>query len=670
MVEFPKIPTEITYSGDEDAGRRLTGFGKKRYADLVTFMKPRKLKTHWNFIKLDDGSTVTTTHSHGLSGIHIYVPLKGGVKKQEEEKVEYPLSYYFRIYNDGIAWPQYPADRLIIWEMIFSEDEEEAPGFTPLDGDINHGNGFVPGQGHIVLDVDMLTDTIYVPDGELTDERRAKILIKATEYISRIDASQLPDIADDIFNTGDINDPMRSWELCNNAAEHPATDLYLNEYYNDPSSNHWYHMIENWPAASPEQTAWTVKYCPDEGGSPDVDYLAEIWPNLTNNALHYGQQHFYEYSITAPEWTWDDWMGITEPHPDKDDPTFQPDYTDRFYGLFSQIRNFGGYENIHHGRFFTGIDTVNEYPSFFSFYKRKHSGLSYSVGQINYYTEGGAFLDAGSPPSYKDDFSFNVNVDHGSGKKIPPIANDTLVTPLEEIDVEEIYYKFGSLGCDDTDCYRLGSDLLLIFSICTIANNAPSYFRSDWIYRLTCLPKSKYTGDIITELYADAWDKGSYYEQSVRIPDPAEITINEQKNFVSYMVYVEAGAEVRTAHREIEGNNLGWWMCNGERVQYLGDFDDIDPVYTSAVGVVIYIFAPEYLEIELDPIGEPGVMTYWDIHSARYPNSEISHYRCLALEEYVMPVIDTYKAVSRDNSHWDTLNYYGYEIQHGFVHTV
>lgn len=74
MIEFPKIPTRFYYYGDKEAGERLKGLGKKRYADLVTFMKPRKLKVHSNFIQMNDGSEIKTVHNYGISEVHIFVP--------------------------------------------------------------------------------------------------------------------------------------------------------------------------------------------------------------------------------------------------------------------------------------------------------------------------------------------------------------------------------------------------------------------------------------------------------------------------------------------------------------------------------------------------------------------------------------------------------------------
>lgn len=87
MVDFPKIPTRLLYTGDKVKGRSYAGLGKKRHSDLVTalsYAAPPNNKTGCNTLKLENGVFIKTTISHGLSTIEIYVPIDEGKKRKDK----------------------------------------------------------------------------------------------------------------------------------------------------------------------------------------------------------------------------------------------------------------------------------------------------------------------------------------------------------------------------------------------------------------------------------------------------------------------------------------------------------------------------------------------------------------------------------------------------------
>jgi len=89
MVDFPKVPTQIVYTGDKSKGRQYTGLGKKRFSDLVTALSyipsPANEVGH-NTLKLDNGVKIKTSVSFGLSKIEIFTPIvEGGAEKKLAE---------------------------------------------------------------------------------------------------------------------------------------------------------------------------------------------------------------------------------------------------------------------------------------------------------------------------------------------------------------------------------------------------------------------------------------------------------------------------------------------------------------------------------------------------------------------------------------------------------
>ncbi len=663
MVEFPKIPIRFHYSGDKIAATALAGLGKKRFADLVNSMFFQGLNTGFNTLKLANGSTIKTISSYGVSNIYIYVPILLEELEDQEEWFS-SILFYYRIKNDGVTYSELKMDRIIIWKMNLGA----GPSFAKSIGDINCGGRFTPGEGEIVLDVDVINEIVYPEDPTRDTYEETQLIADANAYIEQI--NQISDISGEMFNNRKISNPVKAFEICNGlSVEHDEIELYLNEGWLDAEllGYDYWHMIEEYPNTSSLQTAWKNKYCPASGGDPATDYDANIWPGIDDNAECYGlftyQRNALDFNDPAnPDWWNHHYVCCAR---DIEIGDYQYGVYD-LKGLFifgntisSLYAEEDVYKNILDGDFYTGKNGINQYPSFFCFfYTGQDSGATTftenafdNIGDVATNTNNTIYYEINYTTSYVSVGGIN-----------------SLVSPLETISLSEMTEVNNNLnGCNDIDCFELANEL-------SIFGNATTDVRAIYFNRLPC--ELIIAGEDVEFVSKESTCYSSFFSHKINIPNPDAFDKNGQINFASLVSYYESNVKVQAAYMYGVSTT---WVCNG--VNYGPDFVDVPETYAQAHGVVIYIFAPEYFESELDPVNSPEVMTYWDIHTARYTNKAINPYRCLDLEERVIEAISGIKKDHRDSitlSKYDgsdpdsvySLEHYKYSQTHGFINKI
>ncbi len=524
-----------------------------------------------------------------------------------------PPVYVYRVYNDGYMpsiygyseyFPDLHINRIIVWKLGYD------------------GDGFVPGGGYILLDVDIASNTVYPATNDWTD---AEQIALASDYISGLSYTEnMPtDVAGDWFNTGLMSNPGATYRDCVQGTGVDDSEGYVeakvHEYHDGDDGGRYRVMIPPAPV-SDYLEGWRELYCPEYGGSPEFVYNALRWSELDENGPTYPESEYppwdenveWQYCYTTQDGFGRDWAVLSHN-----------------CGGGSWISEEDFDFSIMSGRFWTPDDSAGGYdlPDGFknaSFFCYKHH--PYGNGGIAYDV---CTTGPDPDPPYNCDYNqFYIGV--GSG-----FLGNGIVTPIETIDYEEILYHYFDLAplCPTSNgcASRAG-----IFGSYRVIN------MGDELDLTPCeLPYPDSRDDGIRRDVETIWERTEF---GFLIPSPAETGCNH----AALYGHIEAGMR-STSAEAAEVGTIGepdyqsGWGCIGDgsfdnpETFYGDDWEDVPSVYNSPVGVFLYIFAPDAFWW-VDPVTEE--IMFWDIHSCREASpEEINSYRVLDFEEHITSIL-------------------------------
>ncbi len=643
----PKIPIRYKFTGNNDLGKTWIGFGNKLLHNLKRNMGVNYLTTGNDSIKFNNGVRIACSINFGLSSVHIHVPLIiSSVPLALPDKSIIPLVFYYQIYNDGnvsadgeYAHASLTINRIIIWKPLF------------IDGVYSRGNG------SIILDVEVNTDTIYhVDQSLLTEEEELAILELANAYASAIDPSielsnrTPPDHSEDWFNAGPMSSPIRAYEFCAHLENRDEIELPLDTPFIGINSNEWWPMIEAYTGDSAAALlTWRQEWCPDFDGDQDKEYTSNQWPSLTFNANYYPNYTYRQNYVTpgiliaCVSTGYECDVGYEMQLWKAPDCSGYPEWSEN--------------PELKVGKFFTGNNDY-AFPCFFALENRIYPD------QLDYYyfhavDSAGDVWTGGNCMAYTGAVLWHYSVPVGMVSD----EDDMITTPLERLSIKDIasFKNRGSAGiCNDCECF---SEISCDFEV-NLGNFAypgsPTYSFREY------MPCD--VGDALTLKKESIFYDDSYISQ-ISIPETVEL----DNNFMALVIHKEYGSQTRTEYRGLDYH----YYCNG--VDLGTDVTAIPSSYGFAVGVIIYILTPtQYWEVEVDEsTGEETFVNFWDIHTHREGSGVLNSNRCLELEEHVNSILHELKTDTESNvdiPHYNddlegcyNLLTYSYELFSGFT---
>lgn len=659
-------PIKLVFKGDESAGQMYIKFAKKQLGILEQQMKFQGLNEGRRIVSPIHGVFVECVSSFSYHAVAIHTPTAvqegggrafgDGEKEYKQPKIEedYPVVYFTRIkYPDSAFAPYSPdldMDRIIIWEMSF--DSVTAEVVDPEDS-ANRGGGFVPGQGTVILDADVINNVVYFPEG-LGPEETENYLARARKYLSGCPSqiepnSNIKDKAPLWFTSGDLADPVYMAELCNHVDDDSMEETFFYEIgdsYITPSSFEYRPIVYDGVYDNgTTHNFWISENC----GYVLAAYNENIWPSLPTNSVHYGE--FSHTKITGETEVIDTFMvegGLL---------ASSGDYNEVWYWT-ADPSPYDGY-GLEIGIWYTPF-TEKEYPSFFIASAKKHVNTMdgpYSTLSIACFS----WNDITGQWDYEESaWQHDVKMTAGPGETV-------IRTPLEGVEGFDflLFHELG--GCSELPCWF--DAYRNFWFISTGFQNAYPYLR-DYIRCPLSTDPDNYYDNLWYKAERTILQDSGYVQYDVHIPDPSVVDNEGQRNFFS-LRYLE---EARQVNQKGVETYSGQRWCNDEQIL------DVSGVITGKdgyVGFIIYILAPERWETTNQATGE---IEYWDVHSARRDSATISPYRCLDLEEYlnnvvygIQQMLDGRTDIEKLTEYSDcakSLKFYGYGITDGFIRRV
>jgi len=670
------IPTRFILSGDTEFARRFIGEGMAHLSKLLHMLSFNKIPTASPpALYLGSGVYIRCVVNFGLTEVYIHAdPVIVPDEVAEEIPVgEVPIYYFIRIKcPDAEGYPldldgqggeeALVMDRIILYDLEFNGGDTQDPGDTSCRGWL-----FTPGGGSVAYDVDIENEVVYFPTG-LTTEESAAALAFVTTAAASIPTNETPSPSGMMFDFGQtffrgrMSDPHKN-ALIAGMASPTETTTYGVDYRYDVEGYSWPVMVDRryglMEAETPTQLAvdtlnitWKWRWSPDDGGDPLTYINDRYWPLLSESSSYYGDFCFYVSDGAA--WEWEE----TGVNPDS------YKWYDRF--MFDSWKNKIEEEvpPVLQDGFFFAPSTDVATSCFFCLFSSAEPGWDYQ----------GASVFSGSyniPPvtiSAWEVFG-EVKADFTGNKE--PISIGKIVSPLESIETAEMLFETtGTVPpCSEQTAW------FSAYQSMQVSVEAYDFYNRGWYLGL-----NKYFHyPIILDnggnthyytlykklLAADTHRLSSFH--AVELNEPESI-----KTFSSMFAFIEKRStfvQGRCGGITTPPPSSSPCVCSGAT----STFSALPVRLYSAVGVVIYIFAPENLYTS-DP--ETGLVTaFWDIHTARRSTGLINPYRCLDLEEYVNGVLsgiqeelDAVEGISKLATGLAyTMNYYEFGITDGFT---
>ena len=656
------IPPKIIITGDLARGQEFIGFAKNQLSILENLMSFQGLDSGFRTIKPYPDVVVEIWKSFNLSVIKIKVKavsdsyLDGKKIKKAKQPKEY--AYFVRIkYPDPtIVYASLVMDRIIIYEMDFDNDRSDA---KDPSSKTHRNNGFVPGEGRVILDVDVQNEIVYVPQVTIEEEKAAaieKAMVYASVLPTQSIAGKAPtDKALYWFAKGDMGDPSSFAGAGGYSVPLDTPSISLSEGIDIGDGVTW------WPFTDEvvQINTWRAKWSPLYGGTTGIYRFGYPWVGLTDVEEFYGE---YGASVTAP--TVLAHLGMCRPYSldNRTKPTVV-------------IANFEqSTVSIDRGTFFTSSQAsgINSFFTFTTTNLPARSGditsLVYhcgtpddSFGNEAYFSEYPVGSDATGFSVY--DTLIYIQAGNAVG------GTTSLVTPLEEISPEE--YRSSSAGsatCSEFSGYYWDSfDTIQVM----VYNTQPSYLAwPEWTAAYNSGLEIFGHSNIGQGAFVkDTSNKRDYnHFAHAHALDEMKITDGYQTKYFSLLFFEESKAGVLAGKCDFISSPQTNCYCDGVHYPVLAS----SPVKKRTfIGCVLYIFAPKWFaNREADQS-----ITYWDMHSARR-DGIVNPYRCLDLEEYLINVftsiqdsLDSNSSIPRLNSSPGiayTMDHYEITITDGF----
>jgi hypothetical protein len=674
------IPIRIKSTGNAEACNNLVGFAKKQMFKLEEFMAFQNLKQGTASISPYRGALITCTKSFGLRTIEIYAQ-RGFVSQQKAYETH--IYYFVRVKapdheqfprdRDGYKGdhPEIAMDRIILCDLEFKGNKSTLGLLDPIDDTSNRNHNFTPGGGKVACDVDILNDIVYFPTN-LTEDQNFSILAKVKKTAETMPSNANPspvgclrDIAADYFGFGGMSDPIRDATV--GGYDEPASSVtYDLEYAYEVSGVTWPTMVTPPPSSGEAEVTdfyelylsfWRADWSPLYGGF--TSYYTDLYDfsNLPDVSSYYGT---FNYKVDYPELQF---TAIGSVHTSYNDPGEET----TLYVYTARTSPFvPGEVTLTDGVFFAPKITATPSTSvpFNCLFAAKTSHVDGAYAEV---FAGG--YDPGSDSWFADTlFGSVVYIVTGDDTSISDIR-----TPLENVDVIEMMAESSTSTspCSENPCFfGLGSVVEARWSL---------GFSDTGKIAATYLPCPAVGGyhPLAGYLFKNGTGSDTHRYVSFHAPDPTYLSYSGQKNFTSLFVFSEVREKrsqascASTNGQYVVDSNI--CTCNGVEFTYEEFKNVANATSRSAVGVLIYIFAPKQL-ITTDP--DTGVTEFtWDIHSARRDPNIINPYRCLGLEEYVNSALlevqeslDNATTIPKTSDGMAyTLNYYGGSVSDGFV---
>lgn len=698
-------PIEIIPKGDKVAADRYRKFGLQQMAILRKQLSFQKLNEGKRQVSPVMGVLISCESSYNTHEVTIYVDpakqlqdraerialaMRRRKLKIEHEVLDKKVSYYVRLkyYDPEIDGFQDPdgtsgtyvssldMDRIIVWDMKFNSEESALA--DPTDS-INRYNGFVPGGGKVIYDVDIVNEIVYVSQGNVSPDvviaKFKQIALRLSTNINQAPAGSLKNPAADWFGTGRMENPATS-EVASGGSMLPTevemklSDKYVDYWmFNDPvpveaEPEYSQALFDNWVAV------W--------GANPDLYYTAYDWVGMSDVEDYYGTFMLSGYNpgtrvVIATVTCGDLGVGTTT-------------------GYVHEIYGGSGYlDTIVGGHFFTpyGSEGIN-------------SMFVVQVGPADGHPLGGM--------SWQFVVTWKFTYTEASVS-----IHNKIITPLESVQRKEFQESYST---DTARCSEMSGTIWEDFDTVVGSNRTGKGLNNS-----TCDRYGYFNPDCEPDLRAIALDhygiteselgpkEGQFYKvmpqgeidthslcnvhacnkkSSINIPEISTkffslFYFEERKGVSASSVcsdysYVTAADPCLKAYYDPMFYDMldHRCICNGTLYDSWEDATDNAGMFAE-VGCIIYIFAPK--QFYQESVSGDTTYDYWDIHSARRSEGIINPYRCLELEEYLLAIFkekqqeldadpNTYKLnTDLGTSPAATMNYLGFGITNGFFET-
>lgn len=619
--------------GDHVKARELSKLGLQQLSILERQMSFQKLNEGNRVVQPYRGVTIECVICFTIATVTISVePATKTISKQDSiseipswlnEEVDRRYSspiYFIRIKyeeKDGIAYDlSLETDRLILYEANFNSDLSDN---ADPDDTLNRYNNFVPGGGSILVDIDLLSDTIFYPL-EITAEESTLLIAKAHKLV---DGTAPQDIAGDWYSANFEEDPQTIIDS--------VSSYGISEYYDKLQVASDYGYIDS-------VTDWVQI----SQGYGNISYVSfDEWteePDLFQGFFH-----------------------VSENMPDFLDPSYVSPSGESVYNA---IFHFGKLDGI---QTFTTIANKPLYQG----------GIRISLESYTTVTEWNNDTDA----YWTDSASYWAKpLDIWAETKTGIIG---LSTPLEHLSMLDITKTHAdSYACSEFSGLlwdKFDNVEAIVYSITEyhkLGINFNENYRAEYEFasETEALIKKLYNLSNIGYLnYFKNMDAESLYQtSSLHIVDDF-VDINAEPivsmKFCSYLWFQEKKGLARVGYCPAKINTYLFAECVCNGTEY-GLVEDLPSGPVGSVSLVIYIFAPEWFT----QTDDEGNITYWNIYSANRDAGIINPYRCLILEEYMLDVftdiqtiLEANTVIPKTDNLTQTMNYYGYNITNGFL---
>jgi hypothetical protein len=662
-----KPPIRYIFTGNSILGKKLRGLAKNQMAKLERSMSFQNLTQDTYTIRPFNDVIIKCTKCFNRRTIEVDVQSAG---QQNVIYLENQVYYFIRIKSsdpesypqdlDGwcsTSYPEIQMDRIILFDFDKAFKGNVSDIDPELENTTNRGHKFTPGGGTVAFDVDILNDVVYFPIPG-SDEEELNIVNKIKRLAVDLPTNAVPspldclqDIALDAFGFGRMSDPIQNAFM--GGYDKPTASLTYDISYTYAIADAvWHTTIDTYPIREPENDvpyslaliAWQEAWSPLSGGYTDTYLDAYDFSRMGDVSGYYGKFGF-DASIGGATY----YEHITQTaNPNEYDVIVLHSSGD----LFSEDGR-----NLIDGMFLAPNDTSTTTPPFFClFTSRNNNGVSAIA-------IGGNLLET-DPDVYDVSYDYGeLHASLGTNRYITDVT-----TPLEEFTLLEIMKVSEAIDnnppCTEAPCWFGLSDSVYAWWKYNLPYGAHLL---DW----SPCPIPQTFFDVYGRITKTTTAYDTHRSCSFHIADPNYATFKKQKNYTSFLVF----SEIREEHGQgicqdyyTAADPADICTCNGNTFTR----ENMPSLPYSAVGVAIYIFAPETI-YTLNPLTGLKELS-WDIHTARRDPGIINPYRSLALEEYVNTVLtdiqvflDATTTIPKlaDGLAY-TMNYYGFGITDGF----